>query len=84
MEVQPRGEPEEILQAVVDGEPMVREVHQLDTGLHDPGLLLKHHRVHDAEDIGIDIVFCVEDGDHLVASLGQADVQGPRLVDRRT
>src|SRR5215469_7106895 len=52
--------PEKVLQAVVDAEPVIGEVHELDAGLDDPHSLLDHHRVDHVEDIQVDIILSIK------------------------
>jgi len=79
--VQAALEPEEVLKNVQRRVPAGIEVHQLHAGLDDLDVLFFHHRVHHVEDVGMNVVFGVEDGDHVVLGLRQGGVQPVRLVD---
>jgi hypothetical protein len=82
VEVEPTLEPEVVLEAVVDREPVVAEVHELDTSLNDADLLLEHDSVDQVEDVRVDVVLGVEDCDDLAPGVLEGDIEAMGLVDR--
>ena len=82
MEVEAALEPEEVLKAVVDAEPVVAVVHELNACLDDADLLVDDDGVDQLEEVGMDVVLGVEHGHELPPGDGKANVEPVRLVDR--
>src|SRR5579871_397530 len=80
--VQAALEPEEIFQDIERRKPVRLIIHELHAALEHLKLwLLEHDGVHNVEDVGVDVVFGVEDRHDLIAGAAQAHIQAMRLVD---
>src|SRR5437899_1109636 len=82
MEVQPTFKPEKILQAVMNPKPMVIEVHQLNTTLHNPYTILDHHCIDHVKNIWVNIVLGIKNRDDLMGSTLQSHIETMWLIDR--
>ena len=57
-------------------------IHQLDATLHNIYVFIEHGGIDDIENIGMRLVFCIEDGDDIAACDLQREIQSMGLVDR--
>src|SRR5579871_4469182 len=74
-EMQRRLEPEKILQDVQEAEPFRIVVHKLDAALDDINRFVQKNGVDDLQDVGVRLVFGVEDGDNIASRHFQAQVK---------
>jgi hypothetical protein len=82
MKMEPTLKPEEVLSTVMNTKPVIAEVHQLHASLDDTYLLVEYDGIDNIEDIGVDIILGIKNGDHLVCGLSQANIQSMRLIHR--